>query len=206
MLTVTRSVLGIITICTVSAFASPASAFNSYLSAFNSAYPTSTLSSRMTSQLGSACYICHQPPNTSAVGNCYKVALAARLNAGRTIAQAIADIATADSDNDGVSNQDEIRAVRTDLPGQVGYSPGLIGATGTDPCATSTTAPVTNVAETPPPPCRADFNNAGGVTVQDIFDFLSAWFANVPSADFNNAGGITVQDIFDYLSAWFTGC
>jgi hypothetical protein len=57
-----------------------------------------------------------------------------------------------------------------------------------------------------PAPCPADFNTMGGVTVQDIFDFLSAYFANDPSADFNGAGGITVQDIFDFLSAYFTGC
>ncbi len=57
-----------------------------------------------------------------------------------------------------------------------------------------------------PPVCRADFNQVGGVTVQDIFDFLSAWFLNAPSADFNGAGGITVQDVFDFLSAWFAGC
>ncbi len=53
------------------------------------------------------------------------------------------------------------------------------------------------------PTCPADFNNAGGVTVQDIFDFLGAWFASDARADFNNAGGITVQDIFDFLTAWF---
>lgn len=57
-----------------------------------------------------------------------------------------------------------------------------------------------------PPACPADFNNAGGVTVQDIFDYLTAWFSNSPSADFNGAGGITVQDVFDFLTAWFTGC
>ena len=55
-------------------------------------------------------------------------------------------------------------------------------------------------------PCRGDFNGVGGVTVQDIFDFLSAWFGGQPSADFNHAGGVTVQDIFDFLSAWFAGC
>ena len=55
-------------------------------------------------------------------------------------------------------------------------------------------------------PCAADFNGTGGLTVQDIFDFLSAWFAGLPSADFNHVGGITVQDIFDFLGAWFTGC
>ena len=54
--------------------------------------------------------------------------------------------------------------------------------------------------------CPADFNGAGGVTVQDIFDFLAAWFAGNPSADFNGVSGVTVQDIFDFLAAWFMGC
>ena len=46
----------------------------------------------------------------------------------------------------------------------------------------------------------------GGITVNDIFDFLAAWFAGDPRADFNGLGGISVQDIFDLLSAWFAGC
>ena len=33
----------------------------------------------------------------------------------------------------------------------------------------------------PPPPCRADFDNNGTLSVQDIFDFLSAWFASNPA-------------------------
>lgn len=67
----------------------------------------------------------------------------------------------------------------------------------------------------------ADFNNSGGAaTIQDLFDFLAAWFQGCTqviysppgpcqygSADFNNSGGSpTVQDIFDYLAAWFGGC
>ncbi len=56
------------------------------------------------------------------------------------------------------------------------------------------------------PVCRADFNASGTLNVQDIFDFLAAWFTANPSADFNHANGITVQDIFDFLAAWFTGC
>jgi hypothetical protein len=55
-----------------------------------------------------------------------------------------------------------------------------------------------------PLPCAADFNG-GGLAVQDIFDFLNAWFAGAPSADFNG-GGLAVQDIFDFLNAWFAGC
>ncbi len=55
--------------------------------------------------------------------------------------------------------------------------------------------------------CAADFNCSGGSpTVQDIFDFLAAWFASSPSADFNGDTLINVQDIFDFLAAWFGGC
>ncbi|MCC6322243.1 MAG: hypothetical protein IT438_12505 [Phycisphaerales bacterium] len=54
--------------------------------------------------------------------------------------------------------------------------------------------------------CPADFNASGAVSVQDIFDFLSAYFLNSPSADFNHSGGVSVQDIFDFLSAYFTPC
>lgn len=54
--------------------------------------------------------------------------------------------------------------------------------------------------------CLADFNQSGSVTVQDIFDFLSAYFSGSPTADTNGAGGVTVQDIFDFLSLYFIGC
>ncbi len=54
--------------------------------------------------------------------------------------------------------------------------------------------------------CPADFNGVNGVTVQDIFDFLTAWLAGSPTADFNGVNGVTVQDIFDFLTAWLAGC
>ena len=54
--------------------------------------------------------------------------------------------------------------------------------------------------------CPSDINGSGDVTVQDIFDFLSAWFDGDDTADFNGDGMITVQDIFAFLSQWFTGC
>lgn len=54
--------------------------------------------------------------------------------------------------------------------------------------------------------CPADFNGVNGVEVQDIFDFLAAWFAGDARANFNGANGIEVQDIFDFLAAWFAGC
>jgi glucose/arabinose dehydrogenase len=56
------------------------------------------------------------------------------------------------------------------------------------------------------PSCPADFNGSNGLEVQDIFDFLTAWFAGDPRGDFNNSGSISVQDIFDFLAAWFAGC
>ena len=58
----------------------------------------------------------------------------------------------------------------------------------------------------PVAPCTADFNGSGAVTVQDIFDFLAAYFSGDLAADVNSSGVITVQDIFDFLNAYFLGC
>ena len=62
----------------------------------------------------------------------------------------------------------------------------------------------------PPPPtltcvtvCLLDINNDHVISVQDIFDYLTFWFAGDLKADFNQSGVIEVQDIFDYLNAWF---
>jgi hypothetical protein len=55
------------------------------------------------------------------------------------------------------------------------------------------------------PCCKADFNKVGGVSVQDIFDFLGAYFAGDPLANMNG-GVLSVQDIFDFLAAYFRGC
>lgn len=52
-------------------------------------------------------------------------------------------------------------------------------------------------------PCRANYSGDDAISVQDIFDFLGAYFAPLPCADFNNSGGVSVQDIFDFLAAWF---
>jgi uncharacterized membrane protein len=54
--------------------------------------------------------------------------------------------------------------------------------------------------------CPADFNCSGAISVQDIFDFLAAYFAADSRADFNASGSISVQDIFDFLAAYFAGC
>jgi hypothetical protein len=54
--------------------------------------------------------------------------------------------------------------------------------------------------------CTADFDCSGSVSVQDIFSFLTDWFAQSSTADINGLDGVTVQDIFDYLAAYFPGC
>jgi|GEM_PF-6340369 len=52
--------------------------------------------------------------------------------------------------------------------------------------------------------CLGDWNGDGRLAVDDIFTFLSAWFAG--AADANGDGATTVADIFIFLSAWFAGC
>ncbi|MCC6323112.1 MAG: S8 family serine peptidase [Phycisphaerales bacterium] len=54
--------------------------------------------------------------------------------------------------------------------------------------------------------CSADINLSGMVSVQDIFDFLSLYFAPSPVADINGSNTVTVQDLFDFLAAYFAGC
>jgi hypothetical protein len=56
------------------------------------------------------------------------------------------------------------------------------------------------------PCCKANYNQVGGVTVQDIFDFLAGYFTGNTLADINGSGSVTVQDIFDFLAAYFVGC
>lgn len=54
--------------------------------------------------------------------------------------------------------------------------------------------------------CRANVNQTGGLSVQDVFDFLGAYFGQLPMGDFNRSSTLTVQDVFDFLSAFFAGC
>ncbi len=132
-------------------FCSQANAFPQYLSAFQAKYPTSTLPSRMAaSPIGENCGVCHHSPVKSDLGNCYRVDIITAL-ATMTIEQALDALDGQDSDGDGVPNGMEITAVRSDLPGEVGYSPGRVGPTGTDPCLGAGTPLPTGQLETPPP-------------------------------------------------------
>ncbi|MFN7020436.1 MAG: GC-type dockerin domain-anchored protein [Phycisphaerales bacterium] len=54
--------------------------------------------------------------------------------------------------------------------------------------------------------CPADFNRGGSVTLQDVFDYLDAWFTSDPEADMDQSGTVTIQDIFTFLGDWFAGC
>ena len=54
--------------------------------------------------------------------------------------------------------------------------------------------------------CAADFNRANAVDVQDIFDFLNAWFAGDLRADANASGDLSVQDVFDFIGICMGGC
>jgi hypothetical protein len=72
------------------------------------------------------------------------------------------------------------------------------------------TSPTCNApGNTVTPCCYADYNKAGGIAVQDIFDFLNDWFAGRLYAKVGGdgtSGTLAVQDIFDFLNAWFAGC
>jgi hypothetical protein len=54
--------------------------------------------------------------------------------------------------------------------------------------------------------CPANFDRMGGLTIQDVFAFLNAWFAGDPRCDFDGVSGLQVADIFAFLNAWFAGC
>ncbi len=67
-------------------------------------------------------------------------------------------------------------------------------------------ADIAHVLQHGMPACIADFNGDQAQNVQDIFDFLSAWFMNHPKADISGNSATDVQDIFSFLNIWFQGC
>jgi subtilisin-like proprotein convertase family protein len=56
------------------------------------------------------------------------------------------------------------------------------------------------------PCCRGDTNQDGDVALQDLFDFLSLWFAQAPGANADGLDGIGVEDLFAFLRSWFSQC
>lgn len=57
-----------------------------------------------------------------------------------------------------------------------------------------------------PDRCRGDYNGLGGVTVQDVFDYLADYFSGHPRANIDGQNGVTLQDLFDYLGRFFGPC
>ncbi len=142
---------GLVCVVVAGFLCSGVSAFPQYLTAFEAKYPTSTLPARMAAgPIGENCGACHHSSNKSDLGDCYREDIITLL-ATMTIEQALDALDSADSDNDGVPNGVEITAVRSDLPGEVGYHPGRVGLNGTDPCLGAGTPLPTNQLETPPP-------------------------------------------------------
>jgi hypothetical protein len=59
---------------------------------------------------------------------------------------------------------------------------------------------------TPPNCCQADINNSGGLTVQDLFDYLDFWISGDPRADIDANPGVTQNDLFTFLALYLAGC
>lgn len=57
-----------------------------------------------------------------------------------------------------------------------------------------------------PVPCTADVNGDLAATVQDLFTYLTLYFAADSAADLDGTSGVSTQDLFTFLSAWFAGC
>lgn len=131
-------------------YATTTSAFPPYLTEWQTKYPTSTIDERMATLTGANCNTCHHPPTRDLPGNCYREDIKALLFMGRTISQALDELDSEDSDGDGIPNGVEITTPRADQPGQIGYSMGLVGPTGTDPCAVNPAQVVSGQPETPP--------------------------------------------------------
>jgi CSLREA domain-containing protein len=119
---------------------SVAQGYPSYLAAFKTKYPTTTLDTRL------SCMLCHTSESFSNPVNCYKRDLA-NLGAATPIATRLNMLDAVDSDGDGVANGVEATTARPG--GGVGFSPGLVGSNGRDPCGANASLAVTNVCESP---------------------------------------------------------
>jgi hypothetical protein len=54
--------------------------------------------------------------------------------------------------------------------------------------------------------CPSDFDLNTFRTIDDIFIFLNAWFAQDPRCDVDGLSGVNIDDIFIFLNIWFGGC
>lgn len=68
------------------------------------------------------------------------------------------------------------------------------------PCGSTTSTPVQIVV------CISDFNCSGRETIQDIYEFIGAWFSLSPRADMDSNGGLSFQDVLVFMDSWFRTC
>lgn len=54
--------------------------------------------------------------------------------------------------------------------------------------------------------CVADVNGQNGVTIDDLFLYLNAYFVAGPVADTDGNGAVSIDDLFLFINAWFLGC
>lgn len=54
--------------------------------------------------------------------------------------------------------------------------------------------------------CPADFDCSGAVNISDILWFVSEFLNSSLRADINDSGDVSVQDLFDFLAAYFARC
>lgn len=54
--------------------------------------------------------------------------------------------------------------------------------------------------------CRADWNDDGHVGVGDLLDYLTDFLGTPVNAEFDRVGGVTNDDLWAFLAAYFAGC
>jgi mono/diheme cytochrome c family protein len=202
-------VLGIVAMASVMLTNNDAGAWPPYLDEWKDTYPDSTLPQRMEATFGQECYVCHNPGGFSMPGNCYREDLRDLLFDGYTILEAL-DIADGmDSDGDGFTNGQQITMEHAELPGEIGYNPGLSGCFGNDTCSIDPSIHWTGVSESPAvsPAKTGDLNCDGVVDGGDLLILLSNW-GTCPSgpgaciADLNDSGIVDGADLLILLSNW----
>ncbi len=200
--------LALAALCSVQVAAMP-----QFLAAWQNRYPTSTIPTRMEAMFGSPCFTCHHPPAFDLSGNCYKHDLRELVLSGMTIEDALEELDAEDSDGDGFGNGEEITLPRTDLPGEVGYSMGLIGDGGTDPCALDPNEEVTGIPETPGVELIGDCDGDGSFSLRrDLPCFISVLLGenqdqgSIDRSDTNRDGETDGLDISKFLDCALNGC
>ncbi|HMN41577.1 MAG TPA: GC-type dockerin domain-anchored protein [Phycisphaerales bacterium] len=91
-----------------------------------------------------------------------------------------------------------VNAVAAILRGDILIGGGFTSAGGT---------PASSFARwTTQPVCPGDFDCSGIVGIDDLFAYLNAYLAASPAADANGLDGLTIDDLFHFISIWFSPC